>query len=219
MSTLVSSLHLKRFLVLAALIFTFACAAIAQDQSSKFDLAVGYAGVKEDISSNLDILGLGHPWANGWQASAAYNFTSHIGAEFQANAFYKGIHIPGNIPIISSFNLGNLNVYTYTVGPTVKLSTSRVQPYVHGLVGIAHASVGTSGILNFLPIPTSLDSFNSTHLAFDLGGGVDFMVVPHIGIRGEVGDLITRFPLSNVALTSNNTQNNFKVMAGVAIHF
>jgi hypothetical protein len=210
---------LRKILIVAALLLSFVCVAFAQDQSSKLDIAVGYAGLKQNISSNLDLINLGHPWENGWQASIAYNPFAHVGIEVQGNGFYKGLHIGNNIPFVSSLSLGSYRLYTVTVGPTVKFSTTKVQPYVHALFGIANAGVGTGGILSFLPIPTDLSHFNTTNFAADLGGGLDYMVVPHVGLRVEAADLLTHFPLSTVALTSGNTQNNFKIMGGVTFHF
>jgi hypothetical protein len=212
-----SSLIFKALLLMA--LFSFmTCFASAQDDS-KFDLSVGYAGLREGTPSSLSAIGLDHPWANGWQVAGVYNVVPAVGIEAQVNGFYKGLHLPSGIPIISSLNLGNLNVYTATFGPQVKFPHGKVEPYLHGLVGFAHGSVSTGGILSFLPIPTDLSSFNKTTFAADLGGGIDYMVIPHIGLRGEVAYVYTRFPLSDIGLASSNSQNNLKAMVGLAFHF
>ena len=193
--------------------------ALAAAQNSKLDLAIGYAGLREDISPNLSAINLDHVYANGWQASLDYNFRPSIGIEAQVNGFYKGLNIGSGIPIISNLGLGSLDLYTATFGPQFKFSHSRFQPYVHALVGLAHGSISAGGILSLLPIPTSLSSFNNTAFAADLGGGADFMVSKHVGLRGEVAYVYTHFPFSDVLPTENNSQNHLKVMGGLAFHF
>lgn len=204
--------------VLLVLFIPAFAAAQDSDNASKIDLAIGYAGLRQDISPNLSIINLDHAWDNGWQASAAYNFRPSIGIEAQVNGFYKGLGISG-IPIISSLGLGNLDLYTVTFGPQFKWSHSRFQPYVHALVGFAHGSVSRGGILNFLPIPTDLSSFNNTAFAADLGGGADFMLTKHVGLRGEAAYVYTHFPFGDLSPTEDNSQNNIKVMGGLAFHF
>ena len=209
-------------LSLAALLMLFIpafAAAQSDDNASKLDLAIGYAGLREDISPNLSAINLDHVYANGWQASLDYNFRPSIGIEAQLNGFYKGLGIQTNLPIIGNIGLGNLNFYTATFGPQFKFSHSRFQPYVHALVGFAHGSVSAGGILNFLPIPTSLSSFNDFAFAADLGGGADFMVTTHVGLRGELAYVYTRFPFSDISPTEDNSQNHLKVMGGLAFHF
>jgi opacity protein-like surface antigen len=205
--------------VVASIAILLPSFAVAQDNTSKLDLAIGYAGLREDISPNLSAINLDHVWANGWQASAAYNFRPSIGIEAQVNGFYKGLGVHTGLPLIGNIGLGNLNLYTATFGPQFKWSHSRFQPYVHALVGFAHGSVSAGGILSFLPIPTSLSSFNDFAFAADLGGGADFMVTKHVGLRGEVAYVYTRFPFSDISPTEDNSQNHLKVMGGLAFHF
>jgi hypothetical protein len=215
-----SLLKSRLWISLAALLTLLIPAlASAQDNASKLDLAIGYAGLREDISPNFSAINLDHVYANGWQASLDYNFRPSIGIEAQVNGFYKGLGVQTNVPIIGNIGLGNLNLYTVTFGPQFKWSHSRLQPYVHALVGLAHGSVSAGGILNFLPIPTSLSSFNDFAFAADLGGGADFMVTKHVGLRGELAYVYTRFPFSDVSPTEDNSQNHLKVMGGLAFHF
>jgi len=208
--------QLKR--VIISIAFCLLLVPLATAQSDKFDIAVGYAGLWADISPNLSAIDLNRKFMNGWQVAGIYNANSYLGLEVQANGFYKGLTAGGNIPLISSLKLANLSLYTVTFGPQLKFGHGPLQPFVHGLVGVARGNISTNGILNFIPIPTNLRAFNDTAFAADIGGGVDFFIVPRVSVRGEGAYVYTHFPFSDLSPTEDNSQNHLKFAASLVFH-
>jgi hypothetical protein len=105
-----------------------------------------------------------------------------------------------------SFQGANTHLRTYLVGPQLRLP-GPISPFAHFLVGAAHESASTS-------IGTVITTTSPTHTGFatTLGGGLDLKVLPLISIRPiQVDYLLTHF--------NSATQNQFRISAGVVVHF
>ncbi len=97
---------------------------------------------------------------------------------------------------------------TYLFGPRVSVRHfGRVTPFAEALFGVAH--VGR----NFLTTARG-----QTPFAMTVGGGLDYRVTSHFGIRaGQVDYLLTRF--SEVSNTNQKTQDNLRVTSGLVFRF
>ena len=85
---------------------------------------------------------------------------------------------------------------TFLFGPQVSLPAP-VSPFVHALFGAARFSASGA---------------SSTSFASAIGGGIDIHPIPHIGVRLiQVDYLNTHF--------GNTRQNNFRLSAGIVLHF
>lgn len=105
-----------------------------------------------------------------------------------------------------SFQGANTHLRTYLVGPQLRLP-GPISPFAHFLVGAAHQSSASSvGPVLTTTAPAQTD------FATMLGGGIDLKVLPLISIRPiQVDYLLTHF--------NSATQNQFRVSAGVVVHF
>ena len=109
------------------------------------------------------------------------------------------------------------NLFTYNVGPTIKIRVHRFQPFVEALFGGAHSNLYGNVFHNCVGCVTSSSPSNN---AFDfiIGGGVDIRVTTHFAVRPvEFNYLLTRF--GNAFTHGNNNQSNFRYQAGVVFMF
>ena len=67
---------------------------------------------------------------------------------------------------------------------------------------------------------------SETHFALDLGGGLEYYIVPHVGVRWDLSDIMTHFggtTLSNgpggPLGTPLGTQQNFQTTVGMVLTF
>jgi hypothetical protein len=65
---------------------------------------------------------------------------------------------------------------------------------------------------------TNTGSTGSTSAAYDIGGGVDFRLVPFVGLRAEVRDIVSGNPNFNVPV-SGGRQSNVLFAVGVVLRF
>ena len=128
------------------------------------------------------------PAENGWEAAGELHFIPFIGAEVD----------------VAHYGLGasNSDARTTTVllGPRVTVGLAGIHVFAHGLVGVAH-SYSVGGPL----------SYSKNPLAGDLGGGVDFHLLPFFAWR-VTGDYIT-----NTDAPSN--ANHYRFGTGLAFRF
>jgi len=154
-------------------------------------------------------------WYPGWEVSGQYNFTHLLGlkADFTGN-YGTPLTIPGlSTPAARS--------YSFLFGPVVSLHSGRMTPFVHALFGGNHISIDAS------PPPAGLNSpaISETAFAMAFGGGVDYKLTRHFGLRpGQFDYLYTNHCVSvagacqlGVAGTPAAHQNNFRFATGVTI--
>lgn len=148
---------------------------------------------------------------NGWEISAEGKVAPFTTMVADLGATYGTLQIPtsqlfggtGNTPADS-------RVVTYMFGPRVSFPIGRIRPFAHVLVGGAHLHQNTAQY-------AAAYSYGETALADAFGGGVDYRVLPHIGVRVQADDLQTRF--HNNYPTKAGTRDNLRVSAGVVFHF
>jgi hypothetical protein len=158
---------------------------------------------------------------NGGGGSIVYNWNEYLGIKLDLQGYTSnktGFNIPPNPTFPSGLN-GNVqgNMFTYLLGPQLKVRSHGIQPFGQLLFGGAHTNVygnafrtlcqpivGGCGITK---APTA-EAF-----AMDFGGGVDIPLNKKVSFRPvQIDYLLTRY--SN-AFTKTNNQNNFRYSAGI----
>jgi opacity protein-like surface antigen len=184
-------------------------AALAQEEAPKVEISGGYSFVNG-----------GGDTSHGFNLSFTGNATKYIGVVGEFNRYTESETI--NIPNLSAFpiegfptlptlpDLGpinakaNLSLSTFLFGPRLTLIRGKkAEPFVHGLLGAARASVDFSG-------PGITGGGDDSAFAFALGGGVDVKVHRNLAIRvGQLDYLGIR--------GGNIRSNSFRYSAGVVI--
>jgi hypothetical protein len=193
--------------VLVAVFLLFGSAVFAQD-APKFEVSANYSYMRFNPQNN-NLTGLGAFSLNGGGGAATYFFTSLIGLKAEFEGYGSTTRVfPDGTPVSG-------NLFTYNVGPVIKLRTPHFQPFGEALFGGAHSNAyvnicNTEGGCIKSPSNNAFD--------FMIGGGLDIPVTKMISIRpAEVDYVLTRF--GNTFTTGNNNQSNFRFQAGVVFSF
>lgn len=163
----------------------------AQETPSRIEVFGGYA------FSEYYVYGLySGPWKrtnfNGWDVSATVKLAPHFGGE----ADFAGLSSPSY----------SYTLHTYMGGPRIFADFNRVTVYGHLLFGGLNASGFTA--------PSSPSSF-----ALALGGGVDFWIKRHIGVRPIQFDYLhnRNIAAAQTATGGSGPGNNFRITSGIAV--
>ncbi len=152
---------------------------------------------------------LGYQYIRANAPPASCNcFSTNGGFIEGAYAFRYWLRAAAEVSGSTATNIGplgqNLNLMTYTAGPQVALHIGRIEPYGQALFGAAHGSN------SYFPSSTSY-STSATSFAYQAGGGIDFTLTRHIGIKViEAQYLHTSFPNG-----TDNSQNHLMLGAGI----
>lgn len=161
----------------------------------RFDVAIGYQYLRSNAPpSDCPCFGM-----NGGFLSASVRMNSwlSIAGEFAG----------GHTDKIS--NLGqNLTLMTYTGGPRASWRGHRFVPFAQALFGGAHASD------SYFPTATTYTT-SATSWVLTAGGGVDYNLSPHLGIR----PIEAQFVRTNFNNGSSNSQNALSLGAGIVLRF
>lgn len=191
---------MRHFAILVGAILLLAGAAAAQD-SSRFEVFGGYSYVRADAS----IFGTTNGYNfNGGSGSFAFNVLPSLGivGDVGGYRFSGGTGLPG----------GQGTVITYMFGPKFSYHAGRFTPFAQSLFGGARLT-GDVLCLGEGNCPGSQTSF-----AMALGGGLDWNLTPHIGLRVIQAEyLMTQFNILGVS--SSSQQNNARISAGVTVRF
>ena len=105
------------------------------------------------------------PAENGWEAAGELHFLPLLGAEVDVARY--GIGAPS----------ADARTTTVLLGPRLTVGLAGIHLFAHGLVGVAHSQISGPG------------AYSNNPLAGDVGGGVDFRVLPFFAWR-VMGDYI-----------------------------
>ena len=123
--------------------------------------------------------------ASGWDGSIAGNFNRWFGLKADFSGHYTSI---AGIAVRD---------HNFLFGPQISYRTDKLTPFAHLLLGGSHLSG---------------DFPSDTSLAWALGGGVDWNVLPRVAVRLVQADLLqTRF--------GDDNQNNGRFSFGVIFKF
>ena len=197
---------MRSFFASASALLLLSGIALAQSPIDRFEVFGGYSLVTGDFTgTHADRAA--HS-LNGWNASANYKADRLVGlvADFSGyRASYSYLGLGGFTVRARSESL--------MLGPQVSVRLSKLTPFAHALVGITHIGYPQpSGCSQCLA--TSDNSFS-----YALGGGLDYYLTRHIGVRGQADLFHTGATSSDDQLTYKYHQSTARVSAGVVVRF
>jgi len=201
---------MKRWALLCGAMLLFAGIASAQDE--KVEVFGGYSYVR--ASDSLLGTSSGSNF-NGGSGSVAYNFTPM----FAVVADVGGYH---NSQSFEDFNI-DATAVSYMFGPKVSYHAGPITPFVQVLLGGTHLS-GTGTEIDCGDARVHREggvcsnSVSQNAFSMTVGGGVDWNVTHHIGVRIVQAEYyMTRFNIADI--TTSDQQNNLRLSAGVTFRF
>lgn len=144
-------------------------------------------------------LGVGIDWMRF--RSSVFN-ASAVGVDGSVTYFLndwfgvEGNVVTGFAPQI--FARENVKLLIYGAGPKIAWRQNKWEPWMHAIVGGAHEQPQTA-------------NNGKTAFAVEVGGGADYRINPRLSARLEADWVRTSF--------FSQSQNNFKLAAGVVFHF
>jgi opacity protein-like surface antigen len=119
---------------------------------------------------------------------------------------------------------GNSHALTYAMLFHFKPRDHRWRPFLSGGVGAKdYVIAGPAPFPQPLPLIASLTTNDVWKVAFDVGGGVKFQLMPHLLLRAEFRDYITTFPRQEIVPAPHNTARGvfeqFTPLFGVSYTF
>ena len=162
---------------------------------------------------------------NGGGGSATFNINDYLGIQMDLQGYASNLtsfNIPAN-PTFPSGLSGSVegNLFTYLVGPQIKVRAHHFQPFGNLLFGGAHTNVYADAFKTLcqpivggcgLSKAPAADSF-----AMEFGGGLDIPINRTVSFRpAELDYLLTRF---TNPLSGTNNQHNFRYSVGLTFNF
>ncbi len=166
---------------------------VAAQAISRFEIFGGYSCF--DGSYTAEGISPNHP--NGWNVSA----TGKLNPWFGITADFSGYS--------QSDGVGDsAQAYNFLFGPTASLTLHRFTPFAHFLFGESY--VTPSGF-RFLT--------HNSSFADAVGGGLDYAVVRHIALRGQVDLLHNGFMTFDDQLQPRLNHNLPRISTGIVLRF
>ena len=188
---------MKRLALLSSLLLL--CCVTSLAQSNEISITGG-----AQFSSN-DFFKTG----NSWVVGASY---AHRVAHVPFLGLY--LELPVAVAPTSAIRLTGTDYSSLYVAPglTLKFAPSFfISPYIVGGVGFARFHSGATSVTS---------DQTSTKAVFDIGGGIDFKILPHIGLRTEVRDYYSGLPSFDLVSSGlDGRQHNVVPQAGLVIRF
>ncbi|HMV48754.1 MAG TPA: outer membrane beta-barrel protein [Blastocatellia bacterium] len=181
---------MRKLFFIATLLLALPLVAQAQD-APRAEIFGGYSYLRfnpDGPDNSLDM--------NGWNASAAVNFTKYAGIVADFSGHYDDFSFVGGKADISG--------YLFLVGPRFSLRKyERLTPFGHVLLGAARAHLSTQTIAG--KIKDSDSAF-----AMAIGGGLDAKLTKNLAVRIIQTDyVLTRF--------DDDTQNSLRISTGLVL--
>jgi hypothetical protein len=170
------------------LVFSFISTIAFAQEHDRAEVFGGYSYL------NADSNGFGpRVNVNGWEASLSVNATRLLAGEIDFSGYYRTVSLLPAVPTIV-----DEHVYVYLVGPRLNIGRA----FIHALVGIDNATASAFGV-----------SASQNSVAGAAGGGAEWKVTPHFGVRASADYLLTRQGDPRI------TQNNFRAAVGLVYGF
>ena len=196
-----------RFTHLFASLLTPACILLwgpllrAQMESSRTDRLEIFGGYSLAASE----FGIYGGMTHGWNAALNVKVKPGLGVAADVAGYYKTIGYGSCCPSDHS------TTYTFTAGPQISRTFSRLMPFGHALIGMGHIYATQNVRPDYNPIKTK-NSF-----ALILGGGLDIRLGRRTAWRVEGDYLYTAFQPSDNQLTA--TRSNARMSTGLVFRF
>lgn len=183
--------------------FLFAIAAFGQ--TFEFGADIGYgvytngtifspagsisAGIRNRFAAGID---LGHEFSNYVSGQVSYLY--HDG-----HPFLQGLGVNTDIQ-------GQSQALTAELLFHFKPRRRRLRPFVEGGIGTKdYVIAGPAPFPQPIPQIASLTTNDVWKVAFLFGGGLHYMLRPHLLLRGEMRDYVTTFPRTQIVPAPHNT--------------
>ena len=210
-----------RSAIVLGLALLFGTSVLAQDYA-RVEIPAYYSFMRFNAENSNIVSGFSLNGGGGGVTVYVNHFLG-IATEFNGYASTtKNFHFPAGIansPCPAGCNVRSSgDLFTYNVGPVVKLRAEHWEPFVEALFGGAHSNT-YSNLRQAcqLSCVTTLNPSNNAW-SFVIGGGLDIPVNKTIAIRAAQIDLVlTRF--GNSFSGGNNNQSNFRYNGGVVFRF
>jgi hypothetical protein len=158
---------------------------------------------------------------NGGGGSLTFDWNEYLGLKLDLQGYSSnttGFNIPANLTFPNGLT-GNVqgNMFTYLLGPQLKVRAHKIQPFGHLLFGGAHTNVYGNAFKTLCQpiVGGCMVTKGPTAEAFamDFGGGVDIPIGKKISFRpAQIDYLLTRY--SN-QFTKTSNQSNFRYSVGI----
>src|SRR5215472_6599363 len=114
----------------------------AQAQADRLEVFGGYSLAASEF-------GIYGGVTNGWNASLNAKVMPNVGLVADFAGYYKTIGYGGNVPSDHS------TTYTFTFGPQISKTFSRLTPFGHALIGFGHIYATQDARPSYNPIATA----------------------------------------------------------------
>jgi outer membrane protein OmpA-like peptidoglycan-associated protein len=214
-----------RSAIVLGIVLLFGTVTFAQDHP-KVELSLDYSYIHANPQNN-DII---KPFSlNGGGGGLAFYINRYIGieAEFEGygsltHSLVIGAGSPACPGATNCLVTATGNLFTYNIGPIVKVRKRHFEPFFEAMFGGAHSNF-YGNLFTSCGVPGSgclAASSAPDNNAFDfiIGGGIDIPVSRSFSIRPvQLDYVLTRF--GNSFTAGNNNQSNFRYQAGIVFRF
>jgi opacity protein-like surface antigen len=206
---------MRKILLLAILVVATSAMIHAQDRSKpeffagfsidSIDTGLDQSGVFIQNSSNR-LTGYGFDTSATGFFNKSFGIEGNVDGHFRSKTFNTGTSAAGPFTAVDT----KFRDFNFLAGPHFKFTTSnaKVSPYVHALVGGNHSSIegSTTGVVV---------NDSQTDFALKLGGGLDFDMSNHVGVRlsADYNPVFERG--DNTIGTSSRTRNDAVFSVGL----
>ena len=146
----------------------------------------------------------------------------HLGGEFRW--IYHDGHPFVQGPGVKTDIQGNSHAFTYDILIYIYPPEHRLRPYVSGGAGAkGYIIAGPAPVPQPIPSVALLLAHDQWKFVVDVGGGVKYLVRPHLILRADFRDYLTSFPRDQLMPAPGNTARGifqqFTPMFGVSYGF
>jgi len=163
---------------------------------------------------------------SGWDTQLQFNANRTLGIVADLGGNYGNLFTASSSSGIAG--LPTAHSHSFLFGPVVSAHVRKTTPFVHALFGVNRLTSSSTTSITGLSI-TSLPSVSDSAFAMALGGGLDYNLGPHFGLRlGQLDYLYTGHDMNAVAnnifgagtFTGLPThQNNLRFATGITLRF
>jgi opacity protein-like surface antigen len=146
----------------------------------------------------------------GWQGSANYNLTHHLGLVADFGGQYKTVG--GLVP---------LNSYQFLFGPRIAFRGPRMTPFVHAMFGGIREGMGTFSFTDPVLGTINVPGASSTGFGMGIGGGIDINISDKLALRVPQFDwtLMRQNTIDPTTLLPTTSWNTSAIRIGIGLVF
>jgi hypothetical protein len=205
--------------ILFCIILLVSCSASAQDRLELF-------GEYSYLHFSPTITGLQSRSFNGGGGGAQLNFLKIFalkadlmgyGSTTFTRTYTSEVIVPGRGTIPAGTYTTQGDMFTYLVGPVLRIPTPLIKPFGEVLFGGSNTNAYVNLSKQIDQAGGTISTPSQHPFTMAAGGGVDLSVSHRLAIRvAEFDYVLTRY---TNPLTSTNNQNNFRYCGGVILKF